>query len=161
MNLPPLNNKKTQKDSVKLPDIEMLDKDEEGLKDNLVDNVELDMREQLQYRRLFGIFNEEIQDKELLLKHYEKEFKEKGLYNLEELNRAIDEEKVDLRKYDAFTISKLIERMAEGHIKSLDSYNMETIEDFYQYVTSGKLDVSKYDEDELDEFIIKLTNEKN
>lgn len=161
MNLPPLNNKKTQKGSVKLPDIEILGEDEEGFKDDFVDNVKLDRKEQLQYRRLFGIFNEEIQDKTLLLKHYEKEFKEKGLYNLEELNRAIDEGKVDLRKYDAFTMSKLIEKMAEGHIKSLDSYNIETIEDFYMHVTSGKLDVSKYDEDELDEFIIKLTNKKD
>lgn len=160
MNLPPLNNKKTKKDSVKLPDVEILDEDEGEFKDNFVDNVELDRKEQLQYRRLFGIFNREIQDKTLLLKHYEKEFKEKGLYNLEELNRAIDEGKVDLRKYDAFTMSKLIEKMAEGHIKSLDSYNIETIEDFYMYVTSGKLDVSQYDEDELDEFIIKLTNKK-
>lgn len=161
MNLPRLSNKKTEKDSVKLPDIENLDKDEEGFKDNFVNNVELDKREQLRYRRLFEIFNEKIQDKTLLLKHYEKEFKEKGLYNLEELNRAIDEGKVDLRKYDPFTMSKLIERMAESHIKSLDSYNIETIEDFYMYVTSGKLDVSQYDEDELDEFIIKLTNKKD
>lgn len=161
MNLPPLRNKKTQKDSVKLPNIENLDEDEERFKDNFVDNVELDRRKQLQYRRLFGIFNEEIQDKALLLKRYEKEFKEKGLYNLEELNRAIDEGKIDLRKYDAFTMSKLIEKMAEGHIKSLDSYNIETIEDFYMHVTSGKLDVSKYDEKELDEFIIKLTSKKD
>lgn len=160
MKLPPLNNDKDSNNrSVKLPNIEALNEEESKFKESIKSTGE-DKKREMQYRKLLRIFDEDVKDETVLLNYYERELKAMGLYDLDKLNEAIDEGKIDLRRYDTFTLNKLIKRMVESDVKSLDSYDIKTVDDFYRYITSGELDVSQYDEEELDRFINKLINKR-
>lgn len=179
MRLPPLDDDKAKKRNyLKLPEVDLLhiDEDREKFKEHfkeLIDEKESINEKELNkehqdkykelegtYKSLMGIFHEK-ENNENLLETYEKEIKEMGLYDLEALEKAIEDKRLDTGKYDIFTLTKLIKKLEKIQpVKSLESYNMKSIEDFYNYVTLGKINVSKYDEEELDDFINKLIKRK-
>lgn len=185
MKLPPLDDNKANKkeeaaNSLKLPEIDLLyiDEDREKFKKHFKEIISddedkanekeksnkehQDKQKALEgtYRNMIEMFNEK-ENSEELLETYEKEIKKMGLYDLEKLEEAIENGKLDTSKYDIFALSKLLQKLEKTQpVKSLESYNMKSIEEFYMHVTSGKLDVSKYDEEELDDFIDKLAKRK-
>lgn len=176
MKLPPLNDKsvKDEKEaeySLKPPDIDLLhvDENKEKFKEYFKELIENEGMEELSeegqdehdkleksYKSLIGLFDEK-EDSDDLLKKYEIEIKKMDLYNLEDIGEAIETGKLDISKYDTFTMSRLLMKLEKIEPpKSLDNFNIKTIEDFYTHVTSGKIDVSKYEEEELDKFIDDL-----
>lgn len=178
MRLPPLDDteirkKEEAKYSVKLPEIDLLniDEDKEKFKEHFKEfidkNKEIPNDEDYQnkyramekiYKNLMGI--NEKENNENLLEIYEEEIKKLGLYDLETLNKAIDTGEFDISKYDIFTMSKLLKKLEKTKPpKSLKSYPIKTIEDFYIHITSGKIDISKYEESEIDEFVDSLVKQ--
>lgn len=176
MKLPPLNDdkKKSKKEkaenSLKLPDIDRIhiNENRERFKEhfkeivNRGDKSKIDDKDnnasiKKTYEDMMGLFSKEEVSSDDLLVVYEKEIKEKNLYSLDSLEKAIDSGDFDLRDYDIFTINKILIRLEKAKPPvSLESYNIKTIEDFYEEVASGKIEIDKYPEKEIDDFIDKL-----
>lgn len=171
MRLPPLdvNQKREEAESsLKLPEIDLLHVDEERekfkehfkefiMKDEVVLNKDnKDKYEDVRgtYRNIIGMFQSKEDN---LLKIYEIELSKIGIHNTEDLEKAIENGSIDMNKYDTFTVNKLLQKLERTQPpENLESYNIKTIEEFYVKVTSGEIDVSKYEENELDKFIDSL-----
>lgn len=183
MKFPPLNNndsklnKEEAKDSLKLPEIDRIDinEDKEKFKGhfnefrNENEEIEVDRKGQYKhdelkksYESIMSMFNKEEKDSDKLLEQYEKEIKEQGLYTLKNLEEAIESRNFDLSKYDVFTMNRLLSRLEKADLPaSLESYNIKNIDEFYKHITSGKLDVSKYKTSEIDKLVDGLIEEND
>lgn len=163
LRLPPLNDKLEENKNIKLPSIELLDIDDEKEKfkghfnefDNkeneLISNEEVEAR----YKSLLEVIQNK--DKSTLENLYVEELKLMGLYNLKKLEEAIDSGVLDLSKYNVVIMSKIINKLELIEpAEELASFNMKDMDDFYNFVSNGTLNLSKYSPEEIDSFIENL-----
>lgn len=180
LNRPKLKNIESKSEEIlsplKLPDVNSLDIDEEkekfkkyfkevideeGITELNKGNKESYNQAKSEYEHLFGIFNDKKADPEDLLKSYENEVSKLGFNKLEDLEKAIDNNDFDLSKYDMFTFSKLLRKMEENESSpDLDKYNIKDMEDFYNKISSGEINISNYSQNHIDDFIDKLIKER-
>lgn len=162
MKLPNENNRENEdgaKDSLQLPNLENLEfeENEEKYREYFAEIIEKegpkDTHEELKgvYEKLFeNLMSNEVKNTpEIHL--------ELNINSFEELEEAIENGLIDLSQYDTVAISKLMSHISQKEQKrDLKTYPINTVKDFYDLVARGELILSKYDEDEISEFIKKL-----
>lgn len=114
------------------------------------------------YEDLISIFNKKERDPSVLLQLYEDEMENMGLNNLEDILSAIENGKLDLTRYDTYTMNLLLNKMKRlQKNKPLENYGILTMEDFYSHVISGKLNISDYAEEEIDLLLKEILKKEN
>lgn len=116
------------------------------------------------YNRILSIFNQ--QDPKDKMKEYICEFNRLGITNSSEMKKAIENQVVDLTRYDTFVLSLVLNEFSERENstkekkKPLDSYEVQNIEDLYLKIDEGIIKIELYTNDEIDEFFSKITKDK-
>lgn len=125
--------------------------------------IEVENEESIKsYEDLISIFNKKERDPSVLLQLYEDEMENMGLNNLEDILDAIETNKLDLTRYDTYTMNLLLNKMKRFQKnKPLETYGILTMEDFYFHVTSGKLNISDYTEEEIDLLLKEILEKEN
>lgn len=160
--LPRLKNE--EKEELKLPNVEDLEdkkdkfKSHFGLERSPVQTKDIP-KEELRYKKMVSI----VEGKDLKREELEclVDLERLGIRNLSSLKRAIDSEDEDLKKYDVFVISKVVKRFEMMERPTpLKELEIKDTDEFYHVINSGELEIEKYSEEEVDNFILFLLEER-
>lgn len=116
------------------------------------------------YNRILSIFNQ--QDPKEKMKEYIFEFNKLGIANSSEMKKAIENQVVDLTRYDTFVLSLVLNEFSEKESstkekkKPLDSYGIQNFEDLYLKIDEGIIKIELYTNEEIDDFFSRITNNK-